>query len=135
MQLDGYITGIVEHELSDSGVTVRRPRALNAWLTAYGSATATDASYSAILDAATAGERDKPARGTVDSYREHLTRLFLLDPIPAWIPVFNPLKRLTHTPKHHLVDPALAARLVRIEKNGLLRGDGPFCQHGLRHLQ
>lgn len=124
VQLDSYIARIVEHELPDNGVTVRRPRALNAWLTAYGAATATNASYSTILDAATAGERDKPARGTVDSYREHLTRIFVLDPIPAWIPVFNPLKRLTHTPKHHLVDPALAARLVKIEKNGLLRGEG-----------
>ena len=124
VQLDSYITRIVEHELPDNGVTVRRPRALNAWLTAYGAATATDASYSTILDAATAGERDKPARGTVDSYREHLTRIFLLDPVPAWIPVFNPLKRLTHTPKHHLVDPAIAAGLVKIDKTGLLRGEG-----------
>lgn len=124
VQLDSYIARIVEHELPENGVTVRRPRALGAWLTAYGAATATDAAYSKILDAATAGEQDKPARGTVDSYREHLTRIFVLDPIPAWIPVFNPLKRLTHTPKHHLADPALAARLVKIEKSGLLRGEG-----------
>ncbi|MFM8895992.1 MAG: DUF4143 domain-containing protein, partial [Actinomycetales bacterium] len=26
-------------------------------------------------------------------------------------------------PKHHLVDPAIAARLVRVDKDGLLRGD------------
>lgn len=124
VQLDSYIARIVERELPESGVTVRRPRALNAWLTAYGAATATDASYAKILDAATAGERDKPARGTVDAYREHLTRIFVLDPIPAWIPIFNPLKRLTRTPKHHLVDPALAARLVKVGKDGLLRGEG-----------
>ena len=42
----------------------------------------------------------------------------------AWIPSFAPLKRLTYAPKHHLVDPALAARLVGIDKTGLLRGDG-----------
>ena len=123
-QLDSYITRMVESELPDSGVTVRRPDALRAWLTAYGAATATDASYSKILDAATAGEQDKPARATVDSYREHLTRIFVLDPIPAWIPMFNPLKRLTHSPKHHLVDPALAARLVGVTKAGLLKGEG-----------
>lgn len=111
VQLDSYIARIIERELPENGVTVRRPRALNAWLTAYGAATATDAAYSKILDPATAGERDKPARGTVDAYREHLTRLFVLDPVPAWLPIFNPLKRLTHAPKHHLVDPALAARL------------------------
>lgn len=114
----------MERELPENGATIRRPAALKSWLSAYGAATATDASYTAILDAATAGEDDKPARGTVDSYREHLTRIFVLDPIPAWIPTFNPLKRLTRTPKHHLVDPALAARLVGVGKAGLLRGDG-----------
>lgn len=124
LQLDSYIARIVDRELAENGVSVRRPEALLAWLTAYGAATSTDASYSRILDAATAGQPDKPARATVDVYREHLTRIFVLDPIPAWIPVFNPMKRLTHAPKHHLVDPALAARLVKIGRDGLLRGDG-----------
>jgi predicted AAA+ superfamily ATPase len=63
-------------------------------------------------------------RQTADVYREHLERLFLLDPLPAWIPAFSPLRRLTHTPKHHLVDPALAARLVGVGSEGLLRGEG-----------
>jgi predicted AAA+ superfamily ATPase len=43
--------------------------------------------------------------------------------LEAWIPTFAPLKRLTHTPKHHLVDPAIAARLVGIDKESLLRGE------------
>ncbi len=124
IQLDGYVARIVERDLPENGVTVRRPGALKAWLAAYGAATATNTSYTAILDAATAGENDKPARVTVDSYREQLLRLFILDPIPAWVPAFNPLKRLTHSPKHHLVDPALAARLVGVGRDGLLRGEG-----------
>lgn len=123
-QLDSYLARIVERELPENGVSVRRPRALTAWLAAYGAATATDASYTKILDAATAGEADKPARATVDSYREHLGRLFILDPVPAWTPASNALKALTFSPKHHLVDPALAARLVGVGRDGLLRGDG-----------
>ncbi len=123
-QLESYVTRIVERELPENGVSIRRPQTLNAWLAAYGAATATDASYSTILDAATAGEDDKPARATVDAYREHLQRIFLLDPLPAWVPTFNVLRRLTHGPKHHLVDPALAAGLVGVGKAGLLHGDG-----------
>jgi predicted AAA+ superfamily ATPase len=122
-QLDSYIARIIEQELPENGVTVRRPSALRAWLAAYGAATATDSSYTTILDAATAGHHDKPARGTVDNYREQLTRLFILEPLPAWIPVFNPIARLAHAPRHHLVDPALAARLVGVGKDGLLKGD------------
>lgn len=124
IQLDSYLARIVERELPDNGAHVRRPAALRRWLAAYGAATATDAAYTTILDAATAGEVDKPARQTVDIYREHLTRIFVLDPVDAWIPSFSPLKRLTRTPKHHLVDPALAARLTGIDKDGLLRGEG-----------
>ena len=123
-QLDGYLRRIVERDLSENGVTIRRPDTVHAWLSAYGAATATDTSYTKILNAATAGESAKPARATVDNYRDHLIRLFVLDPLPAWIPAFNPLKRLTMSPKHHLVDPALAARLVGVGKSGLLRGDG-----------
>jgi hypothetical protein len=124
LQLDSYIARILERELPENGVSVRRPGALRAWLSAYAAATATNAAYSTILDAATPGEGEKPARQTAAAYREHLQRIFVLDPLPAWIPAFAPLKRLTYTPKHHLVDPAIAARLVGIDKAGLLRGEG-----------
>lgn len=124
VQLDSYVTRIVDRELPENGVAVRRPRTLRAWLAAYGAATATDASWSAILDAATSGEAEKPARQTVDTYRDHLERLFVLDPLPAWSPTFAPPRRLTRGPKHHLVDPAIAARLVGVGADGLLRGDG-----------
>jgi uncharacterized protein len=66
VQLDSYLFRIVERELPESGVSVRRPGALRAWLAAY--ATATDAAYTTILAAATLGEGDKPA--TAD--RRHL---------------------------------------------------------------
>lgn len=122
IQLDSYLSRIIDRELPENGLEVRRPAALRSWLAAYGAATSTDAAYSKILDAATAGLADKPSRATVDNYREHLGRIFVLDPIPAWIPTFNPLKRLTLSPKHHLVDPALAARLIGVGKAGLLQG-------------
>jgi len=122
--LDSYLTRIITKELKENGVEVRRPRALQAWLHAYGAATAGTASYTTLLDAATPGEGDKIRRPTADVYREHLSRLYILDPLPAWTPAFNPLKRLANAPKHHLVDPALAARLVGVGRQGLLGGQG-----------
>ncbi|MFZ2013536.1 MAG: AAA family ATPase, partial [Nocardioides sp.] len=95
VQLDSYIARIVDRDLPESGLSVRRPGAVRAWLAAHAAATSTDAAYTKILDAATAGVVDKPSRATVDNYREHLRRIFVLDPVEAWVPMFNPLKRLT----------------------------------------
>lgn len=122
--LDGYLANIVEHDVEELGVRVRKPAAMMAWLRAYAQATSTSADYAKILDAATPGESDKPTRITLDTYREHLTRLFILDPLPAWMPHYAALKRLTVSPKHHLVDPALAARLAGVKREGLLVGEG-----------
>ncbi|QTV80577.1 ATP-binding protein [Microbacterium sp. NIBRBAC000506063] len=123
-QLEGYLARIVERDMPENGIIVRRPAALRAWLRAYAAAVASTADYTKILDAATAGQPDKPAKATIESYREHLLRLYILDPVEAWSPAFAPLKRLTYSPKHHLVDPALAATLVGVGAKGLLLGEG-----------
>lgn len=134
VQLESHLDRIVEHDLRENGINVRRPAALRAWMGAYAAATATDAGYTSILDAATPGEGDKPSRQTVVIYRDHLERIFILDPVPAWIPGFSPLRRLARSPKHHLVDPAFAARLVGIGKEGRLRGEGTGGESGVTWL-
>jgi len=121
-QLDGYLQRIAEHDFPEQGHRIRRPATLHAWLTAYGAATSTTASYNAILDAATAGEQDKPAKTTTIVYRDVLAQLWLLDPLPGWLPTFNQFTRLAQAPKHHLADPALAARLLGATHDSLLSG-------------
>ena len=124
-QLDSYIERIVDHDLPEAGFNVRRPATVLAWLRAYAAATATTTSWDKIRDAATSGIDDKPARTTTLPYIELLTALRILDPIPAWIPSNNHPNALTGTPKHHLADPALAARLVRAGASHLLTGASP----------
>jgi predicted AAA+ superfamily ATPase len=124
-QLDGYLARIVEREFPEQGHPVRRPATLRAWLRAYAAATSTNASYNTILDAATAGDGDKPAKQTTMVYRDVLTQLWLLEPLPGWLPADNLLNRLAQAPKHHLADPALAARLLGVDPTALLSGGGP----------
>lgn len=119
-QLDGYITRIVERDFEDLGHTLRNPAALRRWMTAYAAATSTTAYYETIRDAATGGEGDKPAKTTTQPYRDNLERLWILDPVPSWQPVRNPIARLTAPPKHQLADPALAARLLGADVGALL---------------
>lgn len=123
--LDGYLDRIVDTDLPEIGVEVRHPTTMQRWLTAYAAATSTTASYEKIRDAATAGDGDKPAKTTTIPYREALERIWILEPLEAWMPSNNHLTRLTMAPKHHLVDPAFAARLVGASAQSLLAGRGP----------
>lgn len=125
-QLDSYVTNVVDREIPELGVGVRHPEVLRAWMTAYAAVTATTTSYNRILDAATAGEDTKPAKATVQTYRSVLERLWLLDPVPGWVPTLTPLSRLVQAQKHHLVDPGLAAQLLGATPESLLRG-GPVA--------
>ncbi len=123
-QLDSYLRNAVDRDVPEQGLAVRKPEAVLAWLRAYAAATASTASYSRLLDAATPGQSDKPARSTSIAYRDVLTQLWLLDPVPAWAAPGNPLARLGQAPRHHLADPALAARLLGLNLSALLDGDG-----------
>lgn len=123
-QLDSYLRNAVDRDVPEQGLAVRKPESMLAWLRAYAAATATTASYSQILDAATPGQADKPARSTSIAYRDVLTSLWLIDPVPAWTPGGNLLTRLGQSPKHHLADPALAACLLGLGLDALLDGDG-----------
>ncbi len=123
-QLDSYLRNAVDRDVPEQGLALRKPEAMLAWLRAYAAATASTASYSRLLDAATPGQADKPARSTSIAYRDVLTQLWLLDPVPAWAPTGHPLTRLGQAPKHHLTDPALAARLLGMSVSALLDGEG-----------
>ena len=121
-QLNSYVDRIVDRDFEELGRRVRRPAALRRWMQAYAAATATTASFEKIRDAANSGHTEKPVKGTAQHYREMLERLWILDPIPAWLPTRNRLARLSSPPKHHLADPALAARLLGVNVVMLLAG-------------
>lgn len=123
-QLRGYVQRVIDRDFPDiMGRKVRNPAALRRWLTAYAAATATVTSYERIRDAATSGEGDKPARTTTQPYRDTLEALYLLDPVPAWLPTNNHIAALASAPKHHLVDPAIAASLLGLGTGSLLSGE------------
>lgn len=122
-QLDSYLDRIVDRDFPDElGRRVRNPEGLRRWLTAYAAASSTTATFETIRDAATAGQRDKPAKTTESAYRTALERLWILDPVPAWAPTRSHIRRISQPPKHQLADPALAARLLGADADALLSG-------------
>lgn len=117
-QLDSYLSYALSQEVAALGVATRRPLALQAWLRAYAAASSTTASFESISEAVSREVR--PTRPTIGNFREALGQLWLLDEVPAWVPSGSELKRLGQAPKHQLADPALAARLLRANREALL---------------
>ncbi|OFT84014.1 ATP-binding protein [Corynebacterium sp. HMSC29G08] len=113
-QLDSYLARIVDRDLPDQGYTVRNAASLMNWLAAYAAASSTTTSYQEILDAATPGDADKPAKTTTMKYREKLAEIWMLDPVPAWDFRRSPFAGLARAPKHQLADPAFVLRLLKI---------------------
>jgi predicted AAA+ superfamily ATPase len=121
-QLDGYIDRMVERDVPEAGLQVRRPATLRAWLRAYAAAAGETVAYDKLRDAATAGQANKPAKSTTIPYTDVLAQLRIIDPLEAWVPTMSRLKRLTLSPKHHLADPALAVRLLGLDEPALIAG-------------
>lgn len=120
--LDAYLENIAMREFPEQGYPVRKPATLMAWMAAYAAATSTTTKYNRILEAASPGVDELPSKSSTLTYRDALSGLYILDPLPAWLPARNEFDRLGASPKHQLVDPGLAARLLGANEKSLLRG-------------
>lgn len=126
LQLQGYVDRVVDRDIpDDAGVVIRNPAALRRWMAAYAAASSTTASFETIRDAASAGREHKPSKNAAYAYRDALTRVWVLDELPAWTPSSNRLRELGQAPKHQLADPALAAQLLGLQASSLLAGQSP----------
>ncbi|MCL2489720.1 MAG: DUF4143 domain-containing protein [Propionibacteriaceae bacterium] len=122
--LDSYIQRVIDRDLPEQGYSVRRPGTLRRWLTAYAAASSTNTAYTQLLAATTGGDGMQPAKSTTLAYRDLLTQLWLVDPVPGWVPTNSFIHRLQQAPKHQLADPALAARLLKLSAQALTTATG-----------
>jgi len=122
-QLDSYLERIFDRDFPELGHPVRNPAGLRRWIRAYAAASSTTASFETIRRAASGGDGENVNRKAATPYRDVLERLWILDPVPGWLPSRSHLSRLNSAAKHQLADPALAARLVGATKGALLEGD------------
>ena len=120
--LDGYLALIADREFPLLGQPVRNAARLMRWMTAYAAASATTTTFETLRDAAASDAGTKPARTTITPYHEALEDLWIVEPLRAWTPSGSDIRRVTGPDKHHLVDPALAARLLNVDADALLAG-------------
>ena len=113
---DSYINDLLTHDIEqvEEPRTKRRdPVRLRRYFEAYALNSAGVFDHKTIYDAA------RVRKETGDAYEELLTRLFVIEQVPAW--TSNRLKRLVLSPKRYLVDPALLAHLLRLDAGGIVR--------------
>lgn len=110
--LDSYLEHLLtrDAEQLEAG---RDPARLRRYLEAYALNTAGVVDERTLFDAAGIN------RKTAAAYDRLLTNLFVVEGLPAW--TSNRLKRLVLGAKRHLVDPALAGAVLRLDTNGVLR--------------
>ena len=73
----------------------------------------TDASYKTLADDMS-GSRDTPVHPrTVKRYIDALTRLFVVEGLPAWAPHLRSRAQLRRSEKRYFVDPSLAVAALR----------------------
>ncbi|WP_420440923.1 ATP-binding protein [Candidatus Poriferisodalis sp.] len=131
--LDCYIDRAVDHDIGESGASIRNRLALRRWLAAYAAATATAASLTVVRKAAATDSAERPSPPTATAYQRALEQIWLIESLPAWLPTRNRLRRLAAAPKHHLTDPALALRCLGLDATALLDGrstDHPVPRDG-----
>jgi uncharacterized protein len=110
--LESYIDQVVTRDApaADPG---RDPVRLRRYFESFAVSTAGTVAESTIFEAAGVN------RKTADAYEHLLANMFLVEAIPAW--TSNRLHRLSARPKRYVIDPALAASLLRVDERGVLR--------------
>jgi len=110
--LESYVDQLLTRDIEqvDAG---RDPARLRRYFEAYALNTAGVVEDKAVYDNA------RIDRKTAVAYEALLTNLLVVEALPAW--TTNRLKRLVLSPKRHVVDAALAASILRLDVNAILR--------------
>lgn len=119
-----YVENLLQFDVPQISGGIRNSQGLQRLLTAYAQLSAHPVSKTKIIDRAANAENDPKstalARATADSYLDAAQRLMILDDVEAWSPGLRSRIRLSSTPKRFLVDPSLAAALMRVDAAGLI---------------
>jgi uncharacterized protein len=113
--MDSYLENLLTRDVpAAAGETTRRrdPLRLRRYFESCALNSAGDAEHKTIYESAGIN------RMTALDYDDLLTRLYVIDALPAW--ETNRLKRLTRTAKRYVVEPALIAAALRLDAAGVL---------------
>lgn len=118
-QLRGYLDEISRTDISRVDGVSRDPAGVRRLMASLGRNTATQATLK-TLGTDVGGGEDVLHAETVTSYLGALSRLFVVEDLPAWRPHLRSRAELRRTPKRHFTDPSLAVAALRSNRDELL---------------
>ena len=120
-RLRGYLDGIARTDISRVAGVRRNPQMARRLLASLARNEAITASHATLRADLTERGASPPARSTLWSYLDELTRLFMIEPLPAWSAHLRSSARLRKTPKRYFADPALAVAALGASPASLTR--------------
>lgn len=73
--IEVYIQRVIDRDIPDGGLLLRKPQSLRAWWASYAAASSTTTGYNRILDVATPGNAAKISKDAALNYRDLLEKL------------------------------------------------------------
>lgn len=118
--LRGYVADTARADLPRVDGVQREPERVKRVMHSLARYVATQVSARAI--AADVGGSDEPIKHqTVLDYIDALSRVFVVEDLPAWSPALRSKSRLREAPKRHFVDPSLAVAALGARPERLVR--------------
>lgn len=112
-RLRDYLDAITRADIARVSGIRRNPLLVSRLLESLARNEATTARI-ATLQTDLAGEgANPPARSTIGAYLDELTRLFVIEPLPAWSVHLRSSTRLRRSPRRFFADPALAVAAMK----------------------
>ncbi len=119
LQLRGYLDEIARTDISRVDGTARDPVGVRRLLASIGRNVCTQATLKA-LGTDIGGREQTLHPQTVKSYLDALSRLFVVEELPAWRPHLRSRAELRKTPKRYFADPSLAVAALRSNPQRLM---------------
>lgn len=117
-----YVDNIIESDISRVSNTRRDPVRVRKIFESYARNIATPAKVSTIIsDTSSVRESVEIDRSTVVAYLDDLTRLMIIDDLPAWNTHIRSSAKLRVTPKRHFADPSLAVAALNLSSDLLIK--------------
>lgn len=107
-QVAGYCQSIINTEIESSDGKKRDRDKLTAFLRSYSRHTAGSASINTLVRDVSQ-QFDTISRKTISEYLSALSKIYVIEELPAWSPALRSKTSIAKSPIRHFVDPAIAA--------------------------